>query len=62
MPIIRELQKQKATVILGGDGMALAYLKKEFPKLESITIPDLKVRYPKSGGFLLYFAIRIPRL
>lgn len=62
VPIIRELQKQETTVILGGDGMALAYLKAEFPKLESITIPDLRVRYPKSGGFLLYFAFRIPRL
>ena len=62
VPIIRELQKQKATVILGGDGMALAYLMAEFPELESISIPDLKVRYPKSGGFLLYFAMRIPRL
>jgi len=62
VPIIRELQKQKATVVIGGDGMALAYLKAEFPELESIPIPDLKVHYPKSGGFLLYFALRIPRL
>ena len=62
VPIIRELQKQKAVVIIGGDGMALAYLQAEFPELQSISIPDLKVRYPKSGGFLLYFAIRIPRL
>ena len=62
VPIIRELQRQKAEVIIGGDGMALAYLKTEFPELLSISIPDLKIRYPKSGGFLLYFAIRIPRL
>ncbi len=62
VPIIRELQRQKAEVILGGDGMALAYLKTEFPELENISIPDLKIRYPKSGGFLLYFAMRIPRL
>lgn len=62
IPIIRELLKQNANVIIGADGMALDYLKREFPALESITIPDLKVRYPKSGGYLLYFALRIPRL
>ncbi|MDB9963884.1 glycosyltransferase [Vicingaceae bacterium] len=62
VPIIRELQRQKAEVIIGGDGMALAYLEVEFPELASISIPDLKIRYPKSGGFLLYFAIRITRL
>ena len=62
VPIIREFQKQKAIVLLGGDGMALAYLQAEFPELQSIHIPDLKVRYPKSGGYLLYFAMRIPRL
>lgn len=62
VPIIRELQNQNAKVIIGGDGMALLYLEKEFPELERISIPDLKVRYPKSGGFLLYFAMRIPKL
>ena len=60
--IIRELLAQDASVLIGGDGMALAYLKNEFPDLLSINIPDLKVRYPKSGGYLLYFALRIPKL
>ena len=62
IPLIRELLKQNANVLIGADGMALDYLKREFPSLDSIIIPDLKVRYPKSGGYLLYFALRIPRL
>ena len=62
IPIIRELLAQDASVLIGGDGMALAYLKNEFPNLPIINIPDLKVRYPKSGWYLLYFALRIPKL
>lgn len=62
VPVIRALLALKAEVIIGGDGMALSYLRKEFPHLENIQIPDLKIRYPKSGGFLLYFALRLPKL
>jgi uncharacterized protein (TIGR00661 family) len=62
VPIIRALLQQNACVVIGGDGMALAYLKAEFPNLKSISIPDLKIQYPKSGGYLLYFALRLPKL
>lgn len=62
VPVIRELLALKAEVVIGGDGMALSYLRKEFPHLENIQIPDLKIRYPKSGGFFLHFALRLPRL
>ena len=62
VPIIRLLQQEGANVIIGGDGMALNYLQKEFPELKSVFIPDLKVKYPKSGGYMLYFALRLPQL
>lgn len=62
VPVIRCLLAKGAEVVIGADGMALAYLQQEFPQIEAIRVPDLKVRYPKSGGFLLYFALRLPQL
>ncbi len=55
VPIIRALQKHGAEVLIGADGEALELLKKEFPQLTSITIPDYKITYPRQGSMAFYF-------
>ena len=52
VPIIRELQKQGARVVLGASGMPLAFLQQEFPELDSIDIPGHPVRYARRGASL----------
>lgn len=52
--------KQSNSITLASDGIALAWLNKEFPDLSSIELPELKMRYSKyfgaAGGIL--FRIR----
>ncbi len=45
IPVIKQLQKDGYSVILGGDGMALELLIKEFPELEYIVIPDIQIKF-----------------
>ena len=63
IPIINELQKNGYTPILASDGNALALLKKEFPKLEHITLPSYHIKYPKNGAyFRLKLLSQFPKL
>ncbi|MBK8490733.1 MAG: glycosyltransferase [Saprospirales bacterium] len=55
IPIIRELIKQGHEVWLASDGRALDLLKREFPDLPALELPEYDVRYPKK--WLLYFLI-----
>lgn len=53
IPIIRALQENGFTPILASDGVALALLKKEFPKLTALELPSYNIEYPeKASGFL----------
>ncbi|MBI1224564.1 MAG: glycosyltransferase [Bacteroidetes bacterium] len=45
IPIIRELQRQGATVAFASDGEALALLRQVFPDLTSFEMPSYKVKY-----------------
>ncbi|MBK7410275.1 MAG: hypothetical protein IPJ40_20790 [Saprospirales bacterium] len=47
IPIIRELIKQGHEVWLASDGRALDLLKREFPDLPALELPEYDVRYPK---------------
>ncbi|WP_046756310.1 glycosyltransferase [Kordia jejudonensis] len=49
IPIIRALLAHNFTPILASDGIALQLLQKEFPKLETITLPDYQIEYAKKG-------------
>ena len=51
IPIIRALESEGFTPILASDGLALAFLIKEFPHLLSITLPSYHIKYPKNGMF-----------
>lgn len=45
--IIKELEKKNIEIIIGADNQPLAFLKKEFPHLESIKIPSQEITYSK---------------
>ena len=50
IPIIRELEKNGFTPILASDGAALQILQKEFPYLQTLTLPSYKIEYAKNGA------------
>lgn len=45
VPIVNALIDQNAEVIIGSDGNAAAFLKKEFPRLKHITMPNSEIKY-----------------
>ncbi len=49
IPIIDSLLKQKAEVIIASDGVALSYLKEEYPNLQSTELPSYNVKYKKDN-------------
>jgi len=50
IPIIRELEKNGFTPILASDGVALQILQKEFPNLQSLTLPSYEIEYAIKGS------------
>jgi Glycosyltransferase family 28 C-terminal domain len=61
IPLIKELEKQGATVILASDGAALDLLHREFPHLESHALPPYNIRYP-FRSMVLSMALQSPKL
>lgn len=49
IPIIRALLIHNYTPVIASDGVALRLLEKEFPQLETITLPDYQIEYAKKG-------------
>jgi len=50
IPIINALITNNFTPIIASDGVALDFLKKEFPLLDAIALPSYGIKYPKRGG------------
>ncbi len=48
VPIIRFLAANKYIPIIASDGIALAFLRKEFPDIESIKLPSYGISYTKN--------------
>jgi len=61
IPIIQELQKQGAEVILASDGRALELLKKEFPNLPIFELPPYNIRYPFSS-MIFSVGLQFPKI
>lgn len=59
-PLIRELLRQDAEVIIAADKGPLSLLRGEFPELESIVFPGYDIRYPSGGNMLLNMALQAP--
>ena len=51
IPIVKALQQQNYNVLLGSDGEALLFLRKEFPSLSYIQLPSYGITYPKNGNY-----------
>ncbi len=49
IPIIQALQEDGYRVIIASDGIALELLQKEFPQLQTVTLPSYDIEYSKKG-------------
>ncbi|MCG1035346.1 glycosyltransferase [Polaribacter sargassicola] len=60
VPIINALLKNNFTPIIASDGVALSFLKQEFPALESLELPSYNISYGKNLKIKLLF--QVPRV
>lgn len=58
IPIIKELVRLKAEVIIGGDNLPLELLRKEFPELEYIEFPGMEIKYKSNSSLILNMALQ----
>ncbi len=63
IPIIEALIRDGFEPVLAGDGESLQLLRKEFPALESHSLPAYRIRYPRNGKWLLLnLTATLPRI
>ncbi|MCG3166520.1 MAG: UDP-N-acetylglucosamine--N-acetylmuramyl-(pentapeptide) pyrophosphoryl-undecaprenol N-acetylglucosamine transferase [Bacteroidia bacterium] len=62
IPVIHELQKQGAEVIIAAYKRPLELLKQEFPQLQLIVFPGYEIAYPENGSMVLKMAFSIPKI
>lgn len=62
VPIVRELQRQGATVVVGGSGFSLELLMQEFPGLDYLELPSYQISYPHKGNMGWHFLKALPRI
>lgn len=58
IPIINALINHNFEPIIASDGIALQFLKKEFPKLLAIELPSYNIKYSKKGHHLKWRLIK----
>lgn len=61
IPIINELERQGANVILASDGDALLLLQQEYPHLKTIELPAYNIHY-KGNNMFLNMAPQVPKI
>lgn len=63
IPIIKALEENGFEPIIASDGVALALLKKEFPKLISIELPAYNIQYAENGkNFKWKLIAQLPKM
>ena len=63
IPIIKALDENGFEPIIASDGVALALLKKEFPKLISIELPAYNIQYAENGkNFKWKLVAQLPKM
>ncbi len=60
LPIIREFLRRGWEVVLGSNGRALEFLKREFPGIPFVVTPDYGIKYSKSRWLLPLLLWQIP--
>jgi uncharacterized protein (TIGR00661 family) len=61
IPIIHGLLQEDAEVIIASDGGALALLRREFPHLEMLELPEYNIRYPFQN-MILGMMTQLPKI
>lgn len=61
IPLIQELDRLGAEVVLGSDGVALHLLKAEFPNLQVLELPSYQIRY-QSHNMVWNIGRQLPRI
>lgn len=61
IPLIQELERLGAEVVLGSDGVALHLLKAEFPHLQVLELPSYHIRY-QSSNMVWNIGRQLPRI
>jgi len=61
IPVINELQKQKFTVVLAGNGASLSLLRSEFPMLPAYSLPGYDPVYTTAHTLIWKMASQIPK-
>ncbi len=62
VPMVRELIKLNAEVVIGADGNAASFLKKEFPEIEHICLPDINMRYYNKCSASTSIILQTPKI
>ncbi len=63
IPIINALINQGIEPVIASDGVALALLKKEFPELQTKTLPSYKIEYSKkASNFKFKMLLNSPKI
>jgi uncharacterized protein (TIGR00661 family) len=61
VPLIEELRRQQAEVIVASDGLALTFLNHRFPDLHAVVLPSYGVRY-RSRSMFWNMLCALPRI
>jgi uncharacterized protein (TIGR00661 family) len=61
IPIVNELERQGANVILASDGDALLLLQQEYPHLKTVELPAYNIHY-KGNNMFLNMAPQVPKI
>jgi predicted glycosyltransferase len=61
VPLIRQLQQEGFSILLGGNGESLSLLKQEFPQYETVVLPGMRIRYGRGKRLWLMSALQFPK-
>ncbi len=62
VPLVRQLLELGAVPVIGADGRPLALLNEEFPRLGSVRLPGMEVRYGKGRSQAWALAKQLPAM
>jgi uncharacterized protein (TIGR00661 family) len=63
IPIIEALENHGYEPVIASNGAALSLLKKEFPLLTAVELPDYQIEYAKKGAFFkIKHLMKMPRM
>jgi uncharacterized protein (TIGR00661 family) len=62
VPVINELLRQEANVVIAASGRPLSFLRVEFPFLQFVDFPGYKFSYSRKGNMALKMFVQIPAI